>query len=101
MTYAALAVPFLAAAIATLVVGVRLRRPGRRWWVATAVTLVVLMALTIVFDNVMIAADLFRYSHDHVSGLSVGLAPIEDLAWPVAAALGLPGVWLLLGGDPR
>jgi lycopene cyclase domain-containing protein len=101
MTYAALAVPFLAAAIATLVVGVRLRRPDRQWWVATAVTLVVLVALTIVFDNVMIAADLFRYSEDHVSGLSVGLAPIEDLAWPVAAAVGLPGVWLLLGGDPR
>ena len=35
------------------------------------------------------------------TGLTVGLAPVEDLAWPVAAALGLPGLWLLLEGGER
>lgn len=101
MTYAGLAVPFLAAASAALALGALVRRPTRSWWWATGATIVVMLALTVVFDNVMIAADLFQYESDQISGLKLGLAPVEDLAWPVAAALGLPGLWLLLGGDAR
>ena len=101
MTYAGLAVPFLALAALVLVAGVLLRRPGRTWWWATGATLVALLALTVVFDNLMIAADLFRYRPHQISGVMVGSAPLEDLAWPVAAALGLPGLWLLLPGGER
>ncbi|WP_370615575.1 lycopene cyclase domain-containing protein [Mumia sp. Pv 4-285] len=99
MTYAVLALPFLAVAVGVLVAGAILRRPGRRWWVAVAATCVVLVTLTLVFDNLMVAADLFRYDEENLSGLRVGLVPIEDLAWPVVAALGLPGL-ALLTGDP-
>ena len=101
MTYAGLAVPFLTVAVTLLVVGATVRRPGRSWWLATGLTLVSLLVLTIVFDNLMIAVDLFRYESDQTSGLTVGLAPVEDLAWPVAVALGLPGLWLLVQGDER
>jgi lycopene cyclase domain-containing protein len=101
MTYAGLAVPFLALAATALLLATVLRRPGRDWWVATGITLVALLVLTVVFDNLMIAVDLFRYRDDQVSGVSVGLAPVEDLAWPVAAALGLPALGLLLEGPRR
>jgi lycopene cyclase domain-containing protein len=101
MTYAGLAVPFLTVAVTALVVGAAVQRPDATWWRATGLTLVALLVLTIVFDNLMIAVDLFRYDSEQTSGLTVGLAPVEDLAWPVAAALGLPGLWLLLQGGER
>jgi lycopene cyclase domain-containing protein len=101
MTYAGLAVPFLVLAVGVLVAGATVRRPGRTWWLATAGTLVALLVLTLVFDNLMIAVDLFRYRSDQTSGVLLGRAPVEDLAWPVAAALGLPGLRLLVGGDER
>ena len=97
MTYAMLAVPFLAAAAVPLLLAAR-RRPRRAWWLATAATAVALLVLTVVFDNLMIAVDLYRYAEAETSGLSLGLAPVEDLAWPVAAVAGLPALWLLLGG---
>ena len=54
-----------------------------------------LLLLTVVFDSLMIAVDLFRYDEAQLLGWSVGLAPIEDLAWPVAAGLLLPSLWEL------
>ncbi|MBM9458922.1 lycopene cyclase domain-containing protein [Nocardioides sp. zg-536] len=98
MTYPLLALPFLALAATVLAVAALRHRPGVRWWRATGLTMLSLLVLTVVFDNVMIAADLFRYSEEHLLGLHVGLAPIEDLAWPLAAGLGLPAVQLLLTG---
>ena len=81
---------------AVFVLAVLRRRPGRRWWLTTAVTIVVLLVLTAVFDTLMIAADLFRFADDDLLGIRVGLAPLEDLAWPLAAGLLLPALWLLL-----
>jgi lycopene cyclase domain-containing protein len=98
VTYPTLALPFLAVAVAVLAVAALRHRPDRRWWLATASTLVALLVLTIVFDNLMIAADLFRYDTAQTTGVTIGLAPVEDLAWPLAAALGLPSLALLLGG---
>jgi lycopene cyclase domain-containing protein len=98
MTYASLAVPFVGLAAAVLAVAAVVRRPSRRWWTATALTLLALLVLTAVFDNLMIAADLFRYDDDITSGLRLGLAPVEDFAWPLAAGLGLPGLALLTSG---
>ncbi|RLV56793.1 lycopene cyclase domain-containing protein [Aeromicrobium phragmitis] len=96
MTYAGLALPFVGVSVGLLAAGVLLRRPGRGWWLATGATLIALLVLTAVFDNLMIAVDLFRYQEDQISGITLGLAPIEDFAWPIAAALGLPGLSLLL-----
>lgn len=59
-------------------------------------TLVILCLLTAVFDNLMIAAGLFDYAQAPLSGLRLGLAPLEDFAYPIGAALLLPGLWLLL-----
>jgi lycopene cyclase domain-containing protein len=99
MSYAGLAAAFLAVAVAVLVVVVVVRRPGRRWWLATGLSAVALLVLTVVFDSLMIAADLFRFDEEALSGLTLLLAPVEDLAWPVAAVAVLPALWLLLGGS--
>ena len=94
---------FLLIASALLVAGLarsgRGRALVRTWWRAAVLAAVVLCVLTIVFDNVMIAVGLFAYGWEHMSGLRIGLMPVEDLTYPLAALIGLPGVWLLL--EPR
>ncbi|WP_435744795.1 lycopene cyclase domain-containing protein [Nocardioides sp. SYSU DS0663] len=99
MTYAGLAGIFLALSAALLAVAVVRRRPGPRWWAATALTAAVLAVLTVVFDSLMIAADLFRYGEGAEPAFLLWKAPVEDLAWPLAAVLALPALWLLLTGD--
>lgn len=63
--------------------------------VATVATVVVLFVLTVIFDNVMIASGLFDYAGHTLNGLRVGLAPIEDFAYPLGGALLLSGLWIL------
>ncbi|WP_415854643.1 lycopene cyclase domain-containing protein [Sinomonas sp. G460-2] len=70
-------------------------------WVSLIVGGVGLVTLTAVFDNVMIAVGLFRYRTDTLAGLTVGLAPLEDFAYPVAAAVLLPTLWLWLRRTDR
>lgn len=83
-------------AIAAAILAVR-ARAGARWWLQVALAWVVLTVLTVVFDSIMIAADLFRFDEDKLTGVTLWLAPVEDLAWPLAAALLLPAVWAWLG----
>jgi lycopene cyclase domain-containing protein len=102
MTYALVSLPFLAVALIVLLVAL-LRRPqarGRRL-AAAGVAFAVLVVLTAVFDNIMIAAGLFEYSSAHRSGVSVGLAPIEDFLYPLAGVLLLPALWTLLERPTR
>ncbi|MET0783016.1 MAG: lycopene cyclase domain-containing protein [Leifsonia flava] len=75
------------------------RRP--RLIVPIALTVVVLFVLTAVFDNIMIAVGLMVYSDSGRSGVDVGLAPIEDFAYPLAGALLLPSIWVLLSRGER
>jgi lycopene cyclase domain-containing protein len=101
MTYASVAVLFLAVAGLTALAAALRRRLSRLWWSTTIVVALVLVVLTAVFDSVMISADLFRYDTGSLLGPRVLLVPIEDFAWPVAAAIALPGLWELLGSRRR
>ena len=65
--------------------------------VAIAWTGVVLAVTTAVFDNLMIAAGLVAYDDEHLVGLYLGRAPVEDFGYPLAAAMLLPALWHLLG----
>lgn len=72
------------------------RAAARLSWPAVAVAGVALLALTAVFDNVMIAVGLFSYDPASLSRVFLGSVPLEDFAYPVAAALMLPALWVLL-----
>ena len=106
MTYWALNAVFLIPAAAVLILAL-LRRtvpgPGRKGVLAAlGITAVVLLILTAVFDNVMIAAGLFGYNPERISGAFIGSAPLEDFAYTLAAVMLLPALWMLLGrrGSP-
>jgi lycopene cyclase domain-containing protein len=103
MTYLALAAPFVAASAILFVVALVLRPPRRpaKWWAAWVTALVMLFVLTAVFDNVMIAIGLMHYAPERISGLRIGAAPLEDFAYPLAALLLLPALWMLFAGRRR
>ncbi|WP_341998490.1 lycopene cyclase domain-containing protein [Microbacterium sp. LWH7-1.2] len=95
MTYALIVGPFVV--ITVVVVLLTVRRPGfGRRMTASVIAGGILVALTAVFDNVMIAAGLFTYPDTLISGMRIGLAPIEDFAYPVCAAFLVPSVFTLL-----
>jgi len=96
MTYLLLALAFLAVAAAVVVVARRTRGPAVGWQ-ALALAAGALLLLTAVFDNVMIASGLFTYADAQISGARIGLAPLEDFSYPLAAVLLLPALWSLLG----
>lgn len=95
MTYALIIVPF--ALVTVIVTLASATRPdfGRRM-AASGIAAVVLVVLTAVFDNIMIAVDLFTYPEHNISGIRIGLAPIEDFSYPLCAAFLVPAVWTLL-----
>lgn len=68
-------------------------RPRGRDALTVLITVGVTGALTAVFDSLMIATGLFTYSPDRISGVRIGLAPIEDFAYPIAAALVCTALW--------
>ena len=96
MTYVWSALPFLAAAAACAWAA----RTRIHWWALVAAGAALLL-LTAVFDNIMIALDFFHYAPEHLAGLSIGAAPIEDFAYPIAGALLLPACWHMLRARRR
>ena len=98
MTYWLLNTPFLAAAgVVALAAGLARRAPA---WRAIGLAAVVLLALTAVFDNVLVAIGIVGYDPSRISGVLVGVAPIEDFAYAVAAVVVLPSLWALLSPRP-
>lgn len=98
MTYLVLDVILLSVGIIAAVLLARGAHASReigatRRRAALALAAAVLLVLTVVFDNAMIAVGLFTYTDAHLSGLRIGLVPVEDLAYPLAALLLLPALW--------
>lgn len=105
MTYLWLSLVFLVVAAAVLAVAL-VRAPDRRpllrrWALPVLAAGVLIGVLTAVFDNLMIGAGLMTYGDAHLTGLRLGLVPVEDFAYPIAGLLLLPAVWLLLRRPPR
>jgi lycopene cyclase domain-containing protein len=99
VSYLGLNTIFLGLAVLAAAVALWRRPASRRLYVASGLALVAVLVLTAVFDNIMIGVGLVAYDAALISGVFVGIAPVEDFAYPVAAALLLPAVWSLVGGD--
>ena len=98
MTYWMLNAIFLAVVAVVDVLGLVTRRTPR--WSAVGITLVVVLVMTAIFDNIMISVGLVDYSPERISGVFIGVAPLEDFAYSIAAAIGLPALWALLSPRP-
>ncbi|MBW4041235.1 MAG: lycopene cyclase domain-containing protein [Acidobacteria bacterium] len=88
---AGVAVPLSVAAVVVLA------RRGRQALVPALVGLGVLVAMTVVFDNVIVGTGIVAYDGSRILGIHVGFAPVEDFSYAVVAALALPALWVLLG----
>lgn len=94
MTYWLINAPFLAAALAVLVLALwRRAQPAALPW---AIAFFVMMTLTAIFDNAIIGSGLVDYNDALISGIRVGFAPLEDFAYTLAALLLIPALWHLL-----
>jgi lycopene cyclase domain-containing protein len=87
--------------VLAILVGVSWRVLRRLGASALVGTLAALCVLTLVFDTLMIAADLYVYDPDKIIGVYLWGAPVEDFAYAVAAALGMPVLWTVLGDRRR
>ena len=99
MTYLWLALAFIStAAVAGVIFARRGAMPGEagKHWKAVGLAFAALAILTAVFDSVMIGMELFHYDASHILGVKIGLAPIEDFAYPLAGVVALPGLWMWL-----
>ena len=66
-------------------------------WPALGFTAAILLVMTAVFDNIMISIGLVAYNESLISGAFIGVAPLEDFAYAIAAIVGPPSLWVLLG----
>lgn len=64
---------------------------------AQLLTLAVVFAITIIGDSVIVGLGIVGYDSTKILGVFLGLAPIEDFFYPIAAAILIPSLWELLG----
>lgn len=87
LTYLILNGAFMAVALLVL----RRFLPAARcnWWL----TLTALLALTAVFDNVIVGLGVVAYNPDTLLGFYVYKAPVEDFSYALLAVYIVPALW--------
>ncbi|MEZ7819810.1 MAG: lycopene cyclase domain-containing protein [Aquiluna sp.] len=67
----------------------------RHWWVTKPLvgTAAVMLTLTAIFDNVIIGTGIVAYDPEKISGIKIGVAPIEDFAYTVLAIVLVPSLF--------
>lgn len=90
MTYLLLSVPFLV--VAAVLWAVRAKR-YRRQSAVTGIVMTVLLVLTVVFDNLMVAAGLVGYDDANNLGIYLGRIPAEDVFYSVFVVLIVTAFW--------
>lgn len=64
-------------------------------------TAILVLSATAIFDNYIIGSGVVAYTETSLSGVRIGLAPIEDFGYAIAAILGLPAIWEFLSSGRR
>lgn len=67
----------------------------RHWLVKKPLvgTAAVMLTITAIFDNVIIGTGIVAYDAEKISGLKIGIAPIEDFAYTVLAIVLVPSLF--------
>lgn len=70
----------------------------RKWLKLKPMTVAasVMLFLTLVFDNLIIASGIVDYDPEKISGIRLGVAPIEDFAYTLVALVLIPSVFNFL-----
>jgi len=96
MTYLALNLTFMLIAFVTLNLVSR-KSP----WRAIGFTMLWMLLVTLVFDNLIIGLEIVGYDKSKISGILLGLAPIEDFAYTVVAVLAVSIIWTQLTKEKK
>lgn len=96
MTYLALNMTFMLIAFVTLNLVSR-KSP----WRAIGFTMLWMLLVTLVFDNIIIGLEIVGYDKTKISGILLGLAPIEDFAYTVVAVLAVGIIWTKLTKEKK
>jgi len=91
MNYLALNVVFML--IAFVILNVINRKSP---WRAIGWTLLVMCLVTLVFDNVIVGLGIVDYDSSKISGLLLGLVPVEDFAYTVVSVLAVSSIWHMM-----
>jgi lycopene cyclase domain-containing protein len=70
-------------------------------WRAIGFTMLWMLLVTLVFDNVIIGLEIVGYDKTKISGILLGLAPIEDFAYTVVAVLAVSIIWTKLTKEKK
>jgi lycopene cyclase domain-containing protein len=96
MTYLALNLTFMFIAFVTLNLVSR-----KSSWRAIGFTMLWMLLVTLVFDNLIIGLEIVGYDKTKISGILLGLAPIEDFAYTVVAVLAVSIIWTKLTKEKK
>ena len=96
MTYLALNVTFVL--IAFVVLNLVSRKSP---WRTLSFTMLWMLLVTLVFDNIIIGLEIVGYDKSKISGILLGLAPIEDFAYTVVAVLAVGIIWTKLTKEKK
>jgi lycopene cyclase domain-containing protein len=65
-------------------------------WRAIGWTLLVMCAVTLIFDNVIVGLGIVDYDLTKISGVLLGLVPVEDFAYTIVSVLAVSSIWHLM-----
>jgi len=91
MNYLALNVVFMLLALVILNLIVR-KSP----WKLIGWTLLGMCLVTFIFDNVIVGLGIVDYDLTKISGVLLGLVPIEDFAYTIVSVLAVSSIWHLM-----
>jgi lycopene cyclase domain-containing protein len=91
MTYLLLAVAFAIAGFLITFLIARSTVGRATWW-----TMAILLVATVIGDNFIVGNSIVAYEPSKILGLFIGVAPVEDFAYSLVAAVLIPAIWTAL-----
>lgn len=65
-------------------------------WRIIGWTLLAMCLVTFIFDNLIVALGIVDYDSSKISGVLLGLVPIEDFAYTIVSVLAVSSIWHMM-----